>query len=434
MENNSNRRILFAIGFVLLFVIIVIIWYFFYAKPIMGVDITKTNDPFPVSQSKPRSGFIMWGNDDVSTSTTEIVDPLSVPLIRIWDKPATGQVFVSQNILKEVIVQSTQGTTTIETKKTVRASSTVVMFVDRTTGYVYGYPVETGKPFQISNTVVPGVHDAQIFDDGRKIILRYVDQDNSKIVTIIATVPNVQENETPLPLTNMQYITSSVLSIATNYKKDRASYLVETETGSAIYSVTSKGSSLVTTSPFKEWNLSYGGDALYVTTKPSAYISGTTMSIPTFQPEVESKTGLMSNPGSNGVFFNSMWGAQGLANFISKDGILKVTNTKTIASKCAWGERQFLVCGIPRTLPFKNTEGLPDDWFQGRVTFNDDLFIVDTSTGDAYELYTFKPEDGVFDVTNITISKENVFIAFNKRQNANLWLLNTNLVGSQGGE
>ena len=33
-----------------------------------------------------------------------------------------------------------------------------------------------------------------------KIIMRYVDQGGSKIVTIIANVPNVQENEMPLPL------------------------------------------------------------------------------------------------------------------------------------------------------------------------------------------------------------------------------------------
>lgn len=432
MENNSNRRILIAIGFVLLFAIIVIVWYFFYAKPIIGKNITETNNPFPTEQTPPRFQFLIWGGEETSTSTTEIVDPLSVPLVRIWDKPATGQTFVTQNILKEIIATSTQGTATIQFTKTIRATSTAVMFVDRTTGYIYGYPIETGKPFQVSNTVIPGIYDAQIFDEGRKVIMRYIDQEKNTIVGIIANIPRVEENEMPLPLTNIQYITSQVTSITTNRKKDKASYLVATDNGSAIYTITSKGPVLVTTSPFKEWDLAYGGDTLYVTTKPSAYVSGVTLSIPKFQPEIGEKTGLMSNPGQGGTLLGSMWGTRGLATFISSNGDLKITSAQTLASKCAWGDRQFLVCGVPRTIPIRGTEGLPDDWFQGRISFSDDFFIIDPSTGEKYQLYSFTEDEGVFDITNISISKENVFIVFNKKQNAHLWILNTSLIGGDG--
>jgi hypothetical protein len=429
MESNGNRKILIAIAFVALFAVVVIIWYFFYAKPVIGKNITETNNPLPVRQLKPRFQFLNWGNEKTSTSTTEVTDPLALPLIRVWDKPATGQTFITRDTLKEIEATSTIGTTTVVTKKTVRATSTTILFVDRTTGYVYGFPIETGTAYQISNTILPGIYDATIFEDGKKILMRYVDQDKNKIVGIIANIPNVQENEMPQPLTNVQYIPTSVLSIASSYKKDKTSYLTSTDTGSALFTITAKGLTLVTTSPFKEWTLAYGGDNLYVTSKPSAYVPGATFSIPTFQPEVPEKTGLTSKPTEGGLMINSMWSSQGLATFISNNGSLRMTTSKTLAEKCAWGEKRFLICAVPKLIP-RGTEGLPDDWYQGRISFNDDFFALDSVTGESYPLYTFKKDEGIFDVTNITVAKGSTLISFNRKQDASLWLLNTALIES----
>ena len=125
---------------------------------------------------------------------------------------------------------------------------------------------------------------------------------------------------------------------------------------------------------------------------------------------------------------NSMWGPQGLVTFISVSGATRVLSVRTLATKCGWGEKNFLVCAVPRTLP-KATEGLPDDWFQGRVSFNDDMFIINVADGEKYELYTFKDADGVFDVVNLSFGKGKSYISFNKKQDGSLWLLNLNLLG-----
>jgi hypothetical protein len=85
------------------------------------------------------------------------------------------------------------------------------------------------------------------------------------------------------------------------------------------------------------------------------------------------------------------------------------------------------VCAIPGSLP-RSTEGLPDDWFQGRVSFVDNLFIVDKSGGDAYPLYIFKESEGVFDIVGLSLSSTNDLVSFNNKQDWSLWLLNTNLI------
>ena len=429
MENNSNRRLLFAIGFVLLFAIVIIIWYFFYAKPLIAPTLTETNNPFPTQNTPPRFQFLTWGQENTSTTTTEVSDPLLMPLVRVWDKPSTGQTFTVQSILKEIATTTQQGTSTTKVIKTIRATSTILLFVDRTTGYIYGYPPETGKPFQISNTLIPGIYDAYFFEKGARVMMRYIDQEKNIIVGVIAEVPSVQENEMALPLLNLKYLPSTITSIATNNKKDKISYVVTKDSGSDIYTLTSKGSTFISSSPFKEWVLSYGGETVYATTKPSAYVEGSTFSIPLFQPEVVEKTGLMSTPSFGGFILNSMWSSQGLTTFTTNNGDLRTVSFKTLASKCSWGEKKFLVCAIPRTLP-KSTEGLPDDWFQGRVSFNDDFFVVDTINGESYPLYVFKEEDGVFDVTNISIAEGNDLLSFNKKQDASLWLLKTSLITS----
>lgn len=423
--DNSNRRLLIVVGFVLFFVVIVLVWYFFYAKPIIAPTLDKTADPTPVKTVPWRFSFLDWGNDIVSTSTTEVSDPKKEPLIQIWKKPSIGQTFITTQTLKEMAATSTIGTTTVDIKKTIRATSSLLLFVDRETGYIYGYSTETGKTFQISNTLIPGVHDAYFFDNGARVIMRYLDQEKNKAVGIIAETPSVGEDSEPLPLQKIKYLSSQVISVAINQEKNEISYIVATENGSAIYSVKSgKDPLLVASSPFTEWVLAYGGNVLYVTTKPSAYVEGSTFSLPLFQSEITEKTGLMTNPGDNGLLLNSMWGKKGLTTFLSKNGNTKILSVSTLSHKCSWGKADLLVCAVPKTIP-KAVEGLPDDWLQGRVSFADDLFIIDTTTGEAYPMYTFY--DGVFDVVGISTNITNGFIGFNKKQDGSLWFLNTNL-------
>jgi hypothetical protein len=428
MENNSNRRILIAVGFVLFIVIIILVWYFFYAKPIIAPSLNQTNNPLATRTFPPRFQFLNWGNDIVSTSTTEVTSPLAKPLVQVWNKPATGQTFTVDQILKEISATSTSGTTTIEIKKTIRATSSVLVFIDRTTGYVYGYPIETGVIYQISNTVIPGVYDATFFDNGKRVIIRYIDQEKNKVVGLIANVPRVQQDGVALPLEKIEYLSSQVISVTVNKVRDEASYVVGTTNGSAIYTVSSsQNPRLVSSSPFKEWDISYGGDTLYATTKPSAYIEGGVFSVPLFQAELAEKTGLMSTPNEGGVLLNSMWSKNGLTTFFSNNGTIRVLPFSTIASKCSWGSRSLLICAVPRAIP-KTTEGLPDDWFQGRVSFVDDLDIIDSNSGEKYPIYSFTNEEGLFDITDIEISSQNDLFGFINKRDSTLWLLNTNLI------
>lgn len=425
-----NRRLLFAIVLVLLFAVGVIVWFFMYAQPNTAPSLGGTANPLSLGNLPKRFQFIYNNNEtQPSTSTTEITPEKPQVLTEIWDKPTTGQTFIVEDIIKEVDATSTQGTTTITFKKLVHASTTILMFVDRTTGHVYGYNRDINKLYQISNTTIPGVYDAYIFNNGKKIVLRYADNDKQVIVGMLATIPNVDEKDQAKPLENTTYLPSQVTSVAVNTNKTLLSYLVTGDEGGSIYTVSSKGATLVANTPFKEWSLSYGGDTLYATTKPSAYVEGQTVILPSFEFVVGGKTGLISNPSEKGTFINSMWSSKGLKTFLSNAGNQVVLNATTIASKCTWGQNEFLVCAIPKTLP-RSTEGLPDDWFQGRFSFDDSFVTVNTKTAEVYPLYSFDTAKKLsFDVVNISLSRDNTLVGFNRKQDASLWLLDTDLIG-----
>lgn len=424
MENSTNRKILLIVGMVLFFAVIVIVYYFFYMKPVAAPTLRETNNPIQTRTFLPRFQFL-FGEDPQSTSTTEVINPEIAPLIKIWDKPATGQTFITKNTFKETTSTSTVGTTTIATRRTERATTTALLFVDKITGYIYSYSFETRQISQITNTLVPGVYDAYFFNNSKQVLMRYIDREKNTVRTLTATVPEVREGAEPLSLERMTYLSGNVTSIAVDSKKEKASYLISSREGSTIYTLSSRGVSLIASSPFSEWNLTYGGDTLYATTKASAYVEGTTVRVPGFIPEISERTGLISKPSDSNKILNSMWSSSGLLVYLLTPLGEVVLPIKTIASKCAWEQKDFLICGVPRVLP-RGGEGLPDDWFQGRVMFNDDLYLVDTNTGNPTLLYEFTNDDGLFDITNIVTLSSNNLISFTRKQDDSLWLLDTN--------
>ena len=425
-----NRKLLFAIIFTLLFAVGIIIWFFFFAQPNTSPTLGSTTNPLLPSSFPKRFQFIFNNNDEpVSTSTTEMTFPEKEALTQIWNKPATGQTFVTQAIVKEIDATTTQGTSTVKIKKLINATTTILMFVDRTTGYIYAYNREINKVYQISNTTIPGIYDAYIVDNGKRIVLRYEDLERKVIVGVLANIPLVSEKEQAKPLLNTTYLPAQVTSVAVNKKKTALSYFVTGDNGSSIYTLSQKGAILIANTPFKEWSLSYGGDNLYATSKPSAYLEGQTVLLPSFDFVVGGKTGLMSNPGENNIFINSMWSNKGLKTFLTSGSEQIVLDIQTLSSKCGWGEKDFLICAVPKIIP-RDDEGFPDDWFQGRNSFEDILVIVNTKTGETSQFYYFKTkENTIFDVTNFSLSKDNTLITFNRKQDATLWLLDTNLLG-----
>lgn len=424
----QHRRLMILFALISLFAFGVILWYFLFSKPAPAPTISGTSNPLSVRDLPARLGFIFGSNEDAtSTSETEVTLPGTEPFTQIWNKPATGNIFISRSYLKEITATTTKGTSTVLVTKTVRATTTVLMFVDRSTGYVYGYNVDSGKTYQISNTTIPGVYDAYIWSNGDKVVMRYLDASRKNIVSVLATIPNVSEDHDAQALSSITYLPNNISSIAVNASLSSLSYLVQNGLGSSVYTLGPKGVVHVSDSPFAEWLLSYGGEKLYATTKASAYEEGETVSLPSYSQLFGGKTGLTSLPTNAGLLFNSMWSKTGLSTFVTSGALVIPVNIRTLSAKCSQGVGSLFICGVPKTLP-PSSEGLPDDWYQGTISFDDTLMLVDTKQGESYPLYEFDQKYGAMDVTHIQADRSASLISFIRKQDGSLYFLNTNLL------
>lgn len=423
-----NKKLLFATALVFLFVVVALVWYFLYAKPVVTPSLSGTNDPLLKNQLPPRFQFI--GNEDgeESTSVTEVTQTPEDPLIRVWDRPATGLRYVVDEVLLEESATSTQGTTTVEVTKLVRATTTILLFVDRETGYVYGYSPKDNSVFQITNTIISGVYDAYVFNNGKRVIMRYTEADSPTIIAVVATIPTFTQGGSPSPLEKIEYLNSEVISVAVDEKGENASYAVRTDTGVSFYTTSSGEPSLITTSPFGEWVLSYGGSSLYATTRASAYATGVTVSLPSFATVIGERAALMLQP-SNSLMVGSVWVKGGVTSFLASRTGSRNLSLKTLASKCGWGSNGFLLCATPKTFPLGSMY-LPDTWFQGTVRFEDTLTQIDTETFTETPFFSFESQYGLFDVASLLVSKENNFISFINKRNGELWIIKRDLLSS----
>jgi len=423
--------LLFSIIAVIIFSIGVILWFFLYSSPSVTPSLGTASDPLSLQPPPRRFQFL---NKDVDgtptgTTTTEVTPYTLEVLTKIWKAPTTGQTFIAVSMLEQITSTTTVGTTTVETQRFVYATGTVLMFADRTTGHIYGYNRQRNKTYQISNTTIPGIHDAYIFNNGKSVVFRYTDEEKGAIVGVLATIPSVPDTAQAEPLLNITYLPSEVTSVAINKKTNLLSYLVSNDEGASVYTIQdNKRAVLVGSSPFKQWALSYGGNSLYATSKPSAYIPGQTVLLPAFSFVLGDKTGLMSTPGENGQLLSSMWTSVGLKTFFSKNGDNTVLSISTVASKCVWGNSEIAFCAVPKSLP-RGSEGLPDDWFQGRISFSDTLVSVDSKSNTVLPLYSLDTTEKIpFDVVSLTPSLDDTMFGFVRKQDGSLWLLDLNIL------
>ncbi len=423
----QHRRLMILFAIISVFAFGVILWYFLFSKPEIAPTLEGTANPLSLRDLPARFAFLFQDTPPETTTETEVLPPGSQPFLVVWDKPATGNVLVTKEVLREITATTTVGTSTTLVTRTVRATTTVLMFVDRITGYVYGHNIESGKTYQITNTTIPGIYDAYIWDNGTRILLRYLDADNKTIVSTLSNIPSVQEDGGAQPLLSTTFLPNNVTSVAVSPSFTSVSYVVPTSTGSSFYTITAKGSTKIADSPFGEWNLSYGGQQLYATPKASAYLEGSTYLLPSFSRILGDKTGLVSTGGDGGLTLNSMWTRSGLATFGTKEGVNTPLSVRTIASKCtAFGSPYFL-CGVPKTIPVEE-EGLPDDWYQGRASFDDTLVVVNAVTGESYTLYEIDEKYGKMDITHISTTSGRDIVSYIRKQDSSLFLLNTNLL------
>lgn len=100
-----------------------------------------------------------------------------------------------------------------------------------------------------------------------------------------------------------------------------------------------------------------------------------------------------------------------------KTGINKSLGLKTVAEKCVFSKTKnnLVYCAIPKII---NDANYPDEWWQGKIAFEDNIIGLDVNTLD-FVLFA----ETLSDVVNPTLSGNDEYLLFRDRNTGELWSL-----------
>jgi peptidoglycan hydrolase-like protein with peptidoglycan-binding domain len=311
---------------------------------------------------------------------------------------------------------------------------TVVRYVEKATGNVYDFLPENKETGRLTNQTIPRIQEASFGDNGNKLFMRYLKDDNQTIETYFATVPKAilggdgAEGE----LTG-KFLQRNIIDLVLNPKRDIAFFQTVSGTNAigASFKLIDESRNQFFTSPFSEWLPQWPNEkTITMTTKASGFVKG-------FMFNLDTKTGEMkkvlsdiyglttnTNPDITKILFSKssdrslVFGMHDI-----KDGKNYSLNVNTLPEKCAWSPTGGTIyCGVPRILP----GGVyPDDWYQGTIHTSDQIVRIDPTQLYDNEILVDPEDEGVrIDVMNIQTDSNERYTAFIDKTTNILYMVN----------
>ncbi|OGG44326.1 hypothetical protein A2841_04095 [Candidatus Kaiserbacteria bacterium RIFCSPHIGHO2_01_FULL_48_10] len=300
-----------------------------------------------------------------------------------------------------------------------------VRYVEKALGHVYEAFEGSNIPERLSNTTVPKVQEALLFSNSTSTILRYLNADEEGITTFSGVINGGELIGSFLPQ-NIRGIASSPTG--------ELAYIIGNGAGVDLVTTLPNGSSktVVISLPTTEWRVMWPStNTLTLTTKPSGESSGfmyslfrSTKTLTPMLGNIRGLTGTANQSLSRVVFAESGEDTITLGQLIIKTGDISTLPLNTLpADKCVWSTLSDTVifCAVPAEIP----PGLyPDAWYQGLVSFADNIWEIDLESGNATLLGILEDGSGApIDVIEPFISEGDRHFFFKNKKDSTLWSL-----------
>jgi hypothetical protein len=371
----------------------------------------------------------------------EIMPP--VKLRKVSTMPIAGYgVFMKERFKAPTLEEV--GTPTDNLEKKVKPAPPLTEFmpalryVARATGNIYQTFADKINEQKFSSTTIPKVYEAYFGNNGEKVVMRYLKAYGITIDTFAGTLPKEILGGDSMGINELKgsFLPENITDVSISPDFLKIFYLFTTnDTSVGITSdVTGEKKSQVFSSPFTEWLAQWPNtNMITLTTKPSSAIPGYMYALnPTKKP-----TRL------DGDINKILGGINGLTTLTSPDGkyvlygdnnlSLSVYNintknsatlgVQTLPEKCVWGKLSDVVyCAVP-----KSTEDAlyPDDWYQGEISFSDEIWQIDVVTNNTFALIDPVSVVGREDIDGIKLAldKDENYLFFVNKKDSFLWEL-----------
>lgn len=401
------RRTLILSGIAVLIVLLVGAYVFFFTGFGGRETAGNTNEPgffgslFPFNfGNAPETPPLIDGNTETP------VDTRPVPRLRkISETPVGGGFFFVD--------------------KEGQASTTVgIRYIERTSGHVYETSATSFTTRRISNTTIPGIQEV-LWEDKNNFLIRYLDNSTDIETYAIGLVDaDVEQSITGKQVTSFER--GSLNSTGATLVS-----VSENANGSTVYTGPANGQSRtsVFSSPITSWIPHLRGSTVYLTSAPSASVTGFLyrLSGQSLIKVLGGERGLMVSLSPTGAYALISTvddaGGIGLSVVALASGERRASPVDTISTKCGFVSEKPLqvVCGVPVEFP---RASYPTDWLLGRVSFSDDVWLIDFDEGSA-ELLVLAGEDTteLLDVTHVIVDETASYAGFINKNDLSFWAL-----------
>lgn len=314
---------------------------------------------------------------------------------------------------------------TTATSPTVRPGAvlkTVIRYIEKGTGNVYDFLPENKETSRLTNQTIPRIQEAFFGDNGNKVFLRYVKEDNQTIETYFATVPKQvlggDGSEGELAGSFQQ---KNIIDLVLNPEKTTAflQTVLGTNAQGGLMTLATGNTKQFFSSPFFEWLAQWVTPTqITMTTKASGFVVGHMYVLNTQTGNMEKVLGDIfglttnTNPELSKILFSKstdrsfIFGMHDL-----KDRKNYSLNVNTLPEKCSWSKTGGTIyCGVPRLIP----GGVyPDDWYQGISHMSDQIIRIDPTQLYDNEILVDPEDEGVvIDTVNIQVDDAERYTAF----------------------
>ena len=447
-------------NFVLLIIIIIIALIAFF-----GFLYLQTNRSGPIDNS-PGTNFISQFNPFASnkTKTPTTTSPIDISgdepvptnpdinakLKKVSSMPIAGFTVFSKERLKDVPVPVLPAVEpvpdgTLPNKDKLGSGKTkpappltefmpALRYVERATGNIYQTFADKIEEKKFSTTIIPMVYEAFFGNKGESVIMRYLKADARTIITFVGTLPKEFLGADTSISNEIKgvFLPENIKDLSLSTDAINVFYLFisgDSVVGTMMNLLNNKKIQ-VFDSPFTEWlSLFPNNKMITFTTKPSSRIPGYMYTL---------------DPNNKNYNFTKILGdVNGLTTLTSPDGKLvlysddnlalyvyhtdtKVSDTlgiKTLPEKCLWNKSSDTVyCGVPKYI---SSGQYPDTWYQGEVSFSDQIWKIDMKTGNATMIADPADIIGGEDIDSIKLALDNNenYLFFVNKKDSFLWEL-----------
>lgn len=400
--NMRRAFIIAAVVVVVLGLGVVAYFLFFQSSPGVAVSPTPTTSGLPTAgnQTLPQQNN-PTPSSSPAPSTPAAAVPVTARLVKIAPGPVvTGEAAVDQ--------------------PAVNASSTpdvLVSFIDRQSGNIFSYSMQSHTLTRTSNRTVPGIQAAAWVPNGSLAFVRYLSgNDLSTINTYGLPASGGNGFFLPQNLADIAAASTSILTLASGVNGSTVSLSrIDGSHTAALFST-----------PLSSVRIAYAGKSSYlVTTKASATLVGDSFlsdSAGHFTRVAGPLNGLSALPSPSGKWVFVSYTDTGmqteLVNTATGDALPLPVGT--IADKCVWASDDSAVyCGVPTPAP---AGAYPDDWYQGAVQFSDRIWKINVNGRYAQLVDDVSTDAGTaIDVSAPTIDKNGSLLVFVNKNDGSLW-------------